>query len=185
MKKLLLSLAAVAMGFAASAQIGVGLSGGFNLPMGDFGDKDKGGFKSGFGVGVHGRYALNDNMQVGLNTGYYSWTNATLDKVTFRIIPIAGVFDYYFMTEGFKPYAGLDVGFYLGQAALDGKTDNIDAVNKFGLAPHLGAAYGVSDNLDIFGNVAYNMIFAKDDDTGQSDINYIGINVGIMYKIGN
>ena len=183
MKKLILTLSIVAASAAAYAQIGIGISGGMNVPMGDFGDKDKGGFKSGFGVGIHGTYALNDNMKVGLNTGYFSYTNAVIDVVTFRIIPIEATFQYYFADDGFKPYAGLGLGMYLGQAAVDGKTDNIDAQNKFGINPHVGAAYAINDNLDVFGQLGYNMIFAKDDATGAVDLNSLKINIGVMYNI--
>lgn len=183
MKKLILTLGIFAASAAAYAQIGIGISGGMNVPMGDFGDKDKGGFKSGFGVGIHGTYALNDNMKVGLNTGYFSFTNASSDLITLRIIPVEATFQYYFATDAFKPYAGLGAGMYLCQAALDGKTDGIDAVNKFGINPHVGAAYAINDNMDLFGQVGYNMIFSKDDAKGTVDFSSLKINIGVMYNI--
>ena len=124
-------------------------------------------------------------MKVGLNTGYYSFTSQASDKITFTVIPVLGVFDYYFMTDGIKPYAGLDLGMYLGQVALDGKSDGIDATNKFGIAPHAGVAYGISDAMDVFGSVGYNWIFNKDDGKGTKDLTYIGVSLGVNYKFGN
>ncbi|MCF8429410.1 MAG: porin family protein [Bacteroidia bacterium] len=184
-KKIALVIALATIGtFGADAQISVGGSLGVNMPVSDFGDS-KTGFKTGFGIGLQGRYDLNDNMKVGVNTGYYSFTSQVFDKFTFRIIPVVAVFDYYFMTEGVKPYLGLDLGMYLGQGANDGKTDGIDATNKFGVSPHAGVAYEVNDMIDVFGNVGYNMIFNKDDAKGEKDITYLAVNFGVSYNFNN
>jgi opacity protein-like surface antigen len=181
-KKIALIIALATVGtFSAKAQISIGGSLNINSPLSDFGDS-KTGFKTGFGIGLQGRYDLNDNMKVGVNTGYYSFTNQLSDKITFRIIPVVAVFDYYFMTEGIKPYVGLDLGMYLGQTSIDGKTDGIDATNKFGIAPHAGVAYEVNDVIDVFGNLGYNMIFNKDDAKGEKDITYLAINLGVSYS---
>ena len=182
-KKIALIIALATVGtFSAEAQISIGGSLGVNMPLSDFGDS-KTGFSTGLGIGLQGRYDLNDNMKVGLNTGYYSFSAQVSDKITFRVIPVVAVFDYYLMTEGVKPYVGLDFGMYLGQLALDGKTDDIDPINKFGIAPHAGVAYEVNDMLDVFGNVGYNMIFNKDDANGEKDITYLAINLGVSYSI--
>ena len=181
MKKLLLSLAVVAMGFAASAQISVGAYGGLGLPMGDLSD---GKYKMGFGGGIVGNYALNDNMTAGVNIGYYSFTNEASDDITMTSIPIMGTFNYYFTDEGFKPFVGAEVGISMvtSKFSLLGTTiEGSSSAFGFGLVG--GAAYGLNDNMDVFAAVKYNSFSLGGDLTGT--LAYLPINVGIVYKLGN
>lgn len=179
MKKLLLSLAVVAMGFAASAQISVGAMGGVALPMGDMKDVAK--MKMGFGGGVAGAYALNENMSAGLSIGFYSFTSEVSSDFTLTALPILGNFTYYLMTDGFKPFLTADVG--LGMMTAKSSFFGVSTETKenaFGYGIGAGAAYGISDQLDVFGSVKYSSYA-----TTGSATTWIPITVGVMYKLGN
>jgi outer membrane protein W len=179
MKKLLLAAVVVLFVISANAQMKIGVGGGVGLPMGDFGTS----FKMGFGGGANAKKMLSENVALGLGVGYYSFTakdEAGGSDFTMSFIPITGIFNYYFATEGFKPYAGADLGFFMttakvslfGMSASTSETD-------FGFAPTLGfeAALGESMGLDV--NAKYNYIM-----TAGTATSYIGINVGLVFKLG-
>jgi len=173
-KKISLFAAVIFMAITANAQIkligGVGLA----MPMGDFADVAK----TGFGINVGGKYMLNEKMAVGANLGYFMM-GEEIDGVKISVMPIMGSFTYYFGSEGFKPYAGVDLGFYSSKAKYD---DNLgmddDSETDFGFAPTVGFEYGFSDNLALDVNAKYNYI--NSDPDAQS---FIGINVGIVYTL--
>ncbi len=185
--------------FTSNAQIAIGLTGGMGLPMGDMSNKDKGSLGSGFGGGLTGRYFLNDNMAVGVNISYFSFTvNDVPSGVTasYNNMPITAAFDYYFMDEGFKPYAGLEAGFINASYKTSANSTDIN-FSKGGLlvAPVVGFAYGINDNIDLMLNAKYmyGMTSGKQDVTvsGTSlsvdtyDATFLNFNLGVSYKLGN
>lgn len=175
MKKILLSIAMVVAGAAAYAQISVGAYGGAALPMGDLSDAK---WKTGFGGGISGRYWLNDNMAAGVNIGYYSMSNETFSGASLSFMPITAAFDYYFMTEGLKPYAGLELGMTNATSKIEffGVTAEASEANfSYGIV--VGAAYGINDNMDVFANLKYFSVLSD------PSMNILPINVGINYKI--
>lgn len=210
MKKLnLFALAAIVMltlGVSknANSQISVGLTGGVGLPMGEFGDKAKGAAETGFGGGIQGRYAINDNIHAGIGLGYYMFKGPEFDlsalggpKFTssYSIMPITLSGEYYFMTDGFKPFATIDLGMYGWGSKVESSAYTVSGVNfpatttekketKFGFGIGAGAAYGLSDNLDIMGSLKYNS-FSATSGTSTISISWIGINVGVAMKFGN
>ncbi|MFY7732275.1 MAG: OmpW family outer membrane protein [Bacteroidia bacterium] len=204
MKKTILKMIAVAgivtgSVFTSNAQIAIGLTGGMGLPMGDMSNKDKGSLGSGFGGGLTGRYFLNDNMAVGVNISYFSFTvNDVPSGVTasYNNMPITAAFDYYFMDEGFKPYAGLEAGFINASYKTSANSTDIN-FSKGGLlvAPVVGFAYGINDNIDLMLNAKYmyGMTSGKQDVTvsGTSvsvdtyDATFLNFNLGVSYKLGN
>ncbi len=208
LKKIALIIAlATVVTFSAMAQVSVGLTGGMGLPMGDMANKDKMNLGSGFGGGLTGRYFLNDNMAVGLNLSYFSFAvNDVPSGVTasYSNMPITAAFDYYFMDEGIKPYAGLEAGFLYSSIkssqTVSGKTVDVTG-SKSGLliAPVVGVAYGVNDALDIMLNAKYmyGMTSGKADITATGgaqtqttsidwyDATFVNINLGVSYKFGN
>jgi outer membrane protein W len=190
-KKIALFAVAALLAVGASAQIKVNVSGGLFKPTGDFGDVAK----MGFGGNVGGKYMLNEKMAVGASVGYYvaSGSDDVIDlykflsgsndvKVNFTIIPIVGNFSYYFMTDGFKPYAGLDLGFYSakGKLEIDGtdytKEAGLEGETKLGLAPVVGFEYAFSDKLALDVNAKYNYIMTEEDATTA-----FGLNVGVVF----
>jgi outer membrane protein W len=207
-KKIALIIALATVGtFSATAQISVGLTGGMGLPMGDMADKAKMDLGSGFGGGLTGRYFLNDNMAVGLNLSYFSFAVNNIPSgatASYSNMPITAAFDYYFMDEGIKPYAGIEAGFLY--SSIKSTTSILGTAfeatgSKSGLliAPVVGVAYGVNDALDIMINAKYmyGMTSGKMDVTttsgGQSQTNsidwydatFVNINLGVSYKFGN
>jgi outer membrane protein W len=204
MKKTILKMIAVAgivagSVFTSNAQIAIGLTGGFASPMGDMSNKDKGSLGSGFGGGLTGRYFLNDNMAVGVNLSYFSFTvNDVPSGITasYNNMPITAAFDYYFIDEGFKPYAGLEAGFINASYKTSANGTDIN-FSKGGLlvAPVVGFAYGINDNIDLMLNAKYmfGMTSGKQDVTvsGTSisvdtyDATFLNFNLGVSYKLGN
>jgi outer membrane protein W len=204
MKKTILKMIAVAgivtgSVLTSNAQIAIGLTGGFGSPMGDMSNKDKGSLGSGFGGGLTGRYFVNDNMAVGVNLSYFSFTvNDVPSGVTasYNNMPITAAFDYYFMDEGFKPYAGLEAGFI--NTSYKTSTGGADiSFSKGGLlvAPVVGFAYEINDNIDLMLNAKYmyGMTSGKQDVTVSGvtgsvetyDATFLNINLGVSYKLGN
>lgn len=183
-------LLALGASINANAQFSVGLSGGLGIPMGDMGDETKGGIKTGFGVDLQGRYHINDNMAVGLNFAYYSWGTAiSIPGITasFTTIPIMGAFDYYFSTDDFKPFAGIEVGYTTWKTEVTGSFFGmpIDASSNGGglaFAPVVGASYAINDQFDVFGKLKYFYGMTEDTDKGSPNLTYLGINAGVSMK---
>lgn len=180
-KKIALFAVAAFFAVSASAQIKVNVGGGLALPMGDFGD----GFKMGYGVNVGGKYMLNEKMAVGASLGYFMFTPKDEVEgidVKFSMMPIVGNFTYYFGTEGFKPYAGADLGFYMWKFKQEGEFMGIpfdveDNGSDIGFAPIVGFEYGFSDKLALDVNAKYNYVMTE----GEAST-YVGINVGVSYS---
>jgi opacity protein-like surface antigen len=171
--------ALILVSFTANAQLKIGAGLNFGLPTGDFGDIAK----LGIGGGISGKYMLNDNMSLGLGISYLSFTEKEDSKGKYNILPIAANFSYYFATEGFKPYAGLDLGMASFVYKYDG-TKFGDSETKLCFAPVVGFEYGFSDNLALDVNAKYMIVNMKDDDTGAKNLTYIGINAGLVFSLG-
>lgn len=189
--------------FTSNAQISVGLTGGVGLPMGDFGDKAKLNLGTGFGGGITARYWLNEKMAVGLNASYFSFTPNDIPSgatASMSVLPISAGFDYYFMEEGIKPFAGLELG--IVNNSISSSSSGIDVTgSKTGLivAPVLGVAYGITDAIDVSLNAKYmyGMTDGKIDLTAKGNgvsltqsqdyfnTTYVGVNLGVSYKFGN
>lgn len=201
--------------FTSNAQISIGLTGGFGTamdlakPLGGNGDKLAS--ENGFGGGITGRYWLNDNMAVGINANYFSFkTKDVPSGVTssYSVLPISLAFDYYFMNDGFKPFAGLEAGYMIGSwiakydanYAGNGNPAFESSFKNNGLfvAPVVGAAYGINDNFDIILNAKYMLGL----NGGKQDLSYsisgfpsmqidieassfVNVNLGVSYKFGN
>ena len=173
MRKLMTILLAIVLiaGFTTTskAQISIGANVGLAMPMGDWSD----GYNMGFGGSANGEYALNDNMSLGLNIGYYSFGGKT-DGYSWSFIPIVADFKYSFMTEGFMPYAGLGLGMFMGTSKVDFMGISMSASeSKFGFVPTAG--FWMGDSFKWGASLKYNIV---------SDVSYLGINVGIIYPLG-
>ena len=182
---------------AINAQIKLGLSPGIQLPLGDFGDA----VNLGFGGGISGEYLVTENIGVGLNVGYFTFSGKDLPagyKDSYSIIPITLDGKYYFMTEGFKPYGGLDLGLYMLGNKWETPEENLgfgvvipaesksETKSYFGFAPVVGVQYDLTDNLALDLNLKYNYVLSGEKVEGEKtpDFTSFGINVGIVYTIG-
>jgi hypothetical protein len=175
MKKIRLLLLAL-LGFIAitvQGQILGGITIGPQIPMGDLSD----GFKVGFGFHVVGKYMLKENMAVGLNLGYSKF-GSDYEGVSCSFMPITGLFEYHFGTGNIKPYVGADLGLYnVGAKVKYMGISSSDSEIHLGFAPTGGVLYGLTDLLSLCGNLKYNLVFQ--DETSS----FLGINVGVIYKI--
>ncbi|MDR1678186.1 MAG: porin family protein [Prevotellaceae bacterium] len=169
------------VGGVANAQIKLGIDLGLQVPMGDFEKMAE----VGLGGNVNGEYAITENIGAGLSIGYYKFSfkdNGFGEDESFTVTPVALNGKYYFMTEGLKPYAGLDLGMYF----LSSTFENSEVKGKFGLAPVVGLQYDFSDNMAINANVKYNYIMAGEkEELGADALTSFGINVGVVYTLGN
>lgn len=166
--------------FSASAQIGIGGTVGLTLPMGDFGN----GLNTGFGFNVMGKYNLSENMAVGASVGYSSF-GTDVDGYSFGVVPITALLEYSFASGPFKPYFGSDLGLYMFRSKftiLGRSSSSTDTY--FGLAPTAGVLYDINDNLSLCGNLKYNVTFTKDALDQNQTSTWLGINAGIIYKLG-
>jgi len=122
MKKIILSLLAVFAFGAAQAQDG-GFKAGVHLglPMGDAGDV----YSFNFGLDVAYMWAISDDFQAGVTTGYSYFSGKELDfgdgtfKVNGAFIPVAASGQYSFSDNFF---GGADLGYalYAGDGDGDG-----------------------------------------------------------------
>jgi len=187
MKKLMTIVIAIVIiaGFTSTtkAQISLGLKAGIALPMGTpFSD----GYGMGFGASAIGEYALNENMAIGLNIGYYAFSGKNMPsgyEASIGIIPILADFKYYFATEGFRPYVGAGLGMYMVSSSVTtpvvtvngytygGKVTGSDS--RFGFDPKVG--FWMGEAFKYGASIEYNIA---------SDFNHLGINIGFIYQLG-
>lgn len=171
MKKLLTIIGlttsmAIFVNNAKAQKISVGANFGFLKPSNVEGH---------MGIMLQAKYSLNDNMRLGINLGYY-FKSYSLGESSIKSIlsPYTATFEYLFSTEGFKPYAGLDLGVY--RWVVSGEGLAIGASN-FGIAPTLGTDYDISEKFGINANFKYNYIMTQVASTGA-----ISFNAGIYIK---
>lgn len=183
MKKLLVlgvTLALVAFlaaGLSATERKGMfaaDLGGVLTLPMGDFGDAFKMGWRAGANVG----YFVTDQIQVGA-TGAYSQNKvddtSSTDKL--NIWQFGGFGKYMFKMQNptIAPYVKAGVSMYNGKLSTTGSTGSTD----FGINGGLGASFAVSPTASVFVEGAYHNIF-----TDVSSTNYLACNAGLSLMFG-
>jgi len=190
MKKIFLA-AAVFCGFAVAssqAQIQVGAHGIYNKLLGDAGEDAP----AGFGGGVQARYFVSPKFAVGLGVDYIAHSDeeeffGVTVKSTATIMPITLNASYFFTEEGFRPYAGLNLGMYSlgGSVEVAGEKEDAETQTKFGLAPMVGAQYMFNEMVGLDLNVRYHYIMNKDEDAGVADnTTAFGVNLGLVFNFG-
>ncbi len=176
----------------ASAQFSIGANAGVAMPVGSFEQK----YNMGFGGYATVAYALNTNMSIGLNAGFYAFKGTDFpagSKPSTRILPVFLDFKYYLNTEGFMPYVGTGIGLYsvftssttpdIPANIVGGLTiapaipsfERLDSYGKFGISPTVG--FWAGDELKFGASVTYHIII--------SDAANIGVNIGMLYSFGN
>jgi hypothetical protein len=173
MKKLLFTILSIGiLSYSASAQFHVELGLNFNSPQGDFADQ----YDLGVGAYIEPKYALNDNIDLGLLIGANGFAGATqsIGGVTtsaeaITATTVLGTATYRFTSSGITPYGGLGLGIYAfkaaeisvgGGAAVTGESNS-----EFGFAPRAGVYLG---RLNL--GAAYNIV---------KDANFIQFNLGV------
>jgi len=180
MRKLTFVLAFFASCFFANAQetsfkpFKVDLASGYAIPSGS-------GSKGGVLFAVEPKYALNDNITLGLRMEAAVTARAAVTEDGEKVegdVKASGSYlvtgDYYFNTNKFRPFAGLGAGLYrLAAVSFDSDTEEgeIGVDSKFGFAPRAGFEYGHFRTA-----LEYN--FAGK--TGSINNHYIGIKMGFF-----
>jgi opacity protein-like surface antigen len=147
---------------------------GIQLPMGDFGD----GANTGFGLSGIFQYQLQPQIIVGGTLGYQSW-GGQAEGFSWSNIPIMGLINYQFNTEGLIPFVGAELGLNMLSASYDifGFSGSSSST-EFGINILGGVEQRLNENLSWRVNAKYNMILASG-----SNITYLGINAGVMYHL--
>jgi len=177
---------------ASYAQFSVGAKIGTGMPVGSFGQK----YNGGIGGFANVSYSINDKMQIAFNAGFYYFKGTDFPKGTepfASVMPIFLDYKYYLNTDGFMPYAGLGLGMFITKTSITSPaTDAVyvggalqtpakikevltTSAAKFGIAPSLG--FFVGNDIKWGASVSYNITF--------SDANFIAINAGISFPVGN
>jgi len=153
----------------------------------------------GFSFGLHARYFINDNMAAGLNFGYSFVGAQDMNKIGSGVIgvmtirPIMAAFDYYFLTDKFRPYAGLEFGVITTSLTItDGLASLTGSGTGIAVAPVLGVQMDFTDHFGIMANVKYmygmnehKWDSTKPDDAGIAATSYIGYNLGVNFTFGD
>lgn len=178
MKKLTFSLILLAIAFFSNAQdlafkpFKVDFSGGYATPS------SGNGAKGGALFAIEPKYALTDNLTVGLRMEAALMVRASLDPNATDAGDVKGsasylaTADYYFNTNDFRPFVGVGAGLYqTATADLSSSTGEVNSGNKFGVAPRVGFEYS-HFRLAVEYNVAGK--------TGDINNSYLGIKLGFF-----
>ena len=179
MKKVLLSALILGSAVVSNAQstvfkpFKVDLALGYAMPGGS-------GAKGGILFAVEPKYAINDNIALGLRMEGAVMARAAVSpngQEASGDVKASGSYlatgDYYFNTNSFRPFAGVGVGLFKNAAvAFDTGTaeaNEVAASSKFGAAPRVGFEAGHFRMA-----IEYN-VMGK---TGSINNNYLGIKIG-------
>jgi len=188
MKIFLLSLFITAFAITANAQsetfkpFRVDLTPGLALFSGS-------GSSTGFLIAIEPKYALTDNISVGLRyEGAIAASSTSIDfsnenaefsggsNIKFRSSYLL-TGDYYFNTNSFRPFFGAGAGMFgVASANFDMMSENFESSTasagyKFGFAPRIGAEFN-----HFRAAVEYNVVGK----TGKESNNYIGVKIGFF-----
>ncbi|KAF0141517.1 MAG: hypothetical protein FD122_1509 [Stygiobacter sp.] len=166
----------------AQTKLGLGVSGSYLNPTGDFGDV----YKSGFGGTANLTYDLSDNFQLSAIAGYsqFSFNNEKYNELLsaffssfgtevkvdiqskLKIIPLMIGGKYFFSSSNFRPYSELNLGLHLvsvdaSSIKVNGETLNAVAEQSkstLGWGLGVGFLYKVAPkvNIDINGKICGN-----------------------------
>lgn len=178
MKKIVLGALILGSAFISSAQstvfkpFKVDLALGYAMPGGS-------GSKAGVLFAVEPKYAINDNIALGLRMEAAVMARANVNSANDQFdadVKASGSYvatgDYYFNTNSFRPFAGVGAGLYTIAAAYgdsNGEVVELAASNKFGAMPRVGFEAGHFRMA-----VEYNIVGKS----GSINNNYLGIKIG-------
>lgn len=177
MRKIFLFALALSCAALSNAQtfkpFKVDLATGYAIPGGE-------GSKGGVLFAVEPKYAVNDNITVGLRMEGALTARASVDangelkegdvKASASYL-LTG--DYFFSTNKFRPFAGAGAGLYklAGVEVTSTTTGDVESGSKFGFAPRAGFEFGH------FRMAAEYNVIGK---TGEIKNSYMGIKLGFF-----
>ncbi|MFN6943806.1 MAG: hypothetical protein ACK4ND_02590 [Cytophagaceae bacterium] len=166
------------------AQVSLGFTGSFNLPVGALGDM----YRSGVGGTTTIKLMISEDMAIGANLGYHYYAvQGAFQTFSNSFMPITALLEYYFSDDDIRPYAGIDIGAYNYRVAqrFGGQTFS-DSRILFGFAPNVGALIALSDGLDLNLNVKYNYIFHTPPlSNTPRPFAYFGLGAGLFINFGD
>ena len=187
MKKILFTiLAVITLHTVSQAQFSLGVTGGPALSTGSSSNF----IDNGYGLGIDARYQISPNVIAGLSFQRFSQGASLLGlnlPADFTISPITASVAFTPMTKGITPYVGIKGGIYDTRVDLGSLFDI--SRSYFGFAPTAGVLVPVSDLIDIHANVEYHTVFVNEsipltEVSLSENINFVPINIGISFKLG-
>jgi hypothetical protein len=169
MKKLVVFL--LILNFVSSvsySQLSGGGSAGFFTPLGETAGDTQ------FGLALMGRFAVSDEINVGLNFGYYQNSQSVFGmQFTAFSMPVALTAEYLFSDNEFRPYGSFDLGLYTFGVRGSGNTNSS---SYLAVAPGVGGRYALSRNLDLDVSLKYHLILREN-----NNASFFGTNIGLLY----
>lgn len=166
-------VALMAAGLSAAdrkGMIGVGVGGGVLLPMGDFGDVAKLGWRAGVGAG----YFVTDDIAVGA-TAAYAENKADSGSAKSKTLEFGAFGKYMFKMQNDKmaPYLKVGAGMYNSKVSgVSGSSTD------FGANGGVGVGFKVSPTASIFVEGAFHNIFSD------PSANFITGTAGVVFMFG-
>ncbi|WP_197432661.1 outer membrane protein [Pseudovibrio brasiliensis] len=162
----------LSLGSATLHADGIGVFGGDELTLNDEG------FNGRIGVGTH----ISNNVRIGLEGGYASFSEDATDVKVWDILAVA----YYDFNNdtAFTPYVGLGAGFAQQKVEINGALDD-QTSNHFSMKVGSGVGYAISENLELLAEHSFQYNFKAElfDDIDTVDISAYQnqFNVGLRY----
>ncbi|MGD1893745.1 MAG: outer membrane beta-barrel protein [Cyclobacteriaceae bacterium] len=201
MRHLVYTLLFIIFGFqAANAQLSTGMTLGPTVPVGKFSDIAG----VGFNFTIESRYALTENLNVGLNIGYVrngyakdlrngietvlsqrAGGNIELSTARYSAVPVTLVGEYIFGDNELRPFAGLELGGYIvsNKLAVERGGEETDSNTALGLGIMGGALYEIADELDVMATLKFTTTTGAIDFGEKRGVTYLSINFGVRYRL--
>ena len=166
----------------AQGKMGIGITAGASIGMGDFGTA----YGTGFGGDGTFMYMVGRNLDVTGSAGYHTWSK---NSASFHTIPVLIGLRYYVGNGKVMPYLAAKAGMYFSSSTVDVPSYTIGGItvgggsvsastSDFGFLGGVGVLFPAGRNLDIDVNAGYNLITTSGSSTGYIDING-GVRIGL------
>jgi hypothetical protein len=151
-------------------------------------------FSLGVGAAVDVKYMIASNISIGVTAGFHhyfmangwenSWYNQwgyTYKDASTNLTPIRASINYYFGSQLFKPYGGIEAGVNIQHSSYSyydssyGWIKNDNKETHFALAPNAGIELGLGDHFSLDFNAKYNGF----------DQSYFSFKFGIIIIVGS
>ncbi len=180
----------------AQSELAVSFTGNYNIANKTINEK----FKNGFGGSTEFYYSFDDSplsVSLSFSLANFAATNEYLEayknaqqnilpfeySIHYFSVPVLAAVNYRFLREKkFQPFLGIGAGLYtlvhkIKQTGNYTSDTQKDFSYKFGVYPHLGAIYNISDGIGVLFKAGYNQTF------GDGNNSYTDLRLGIIYKI--
>lgn len=146
-------------------------------------------FDFGFGGKLTGEYFLNDNIGVGVDIGYITFSetaefsnpftgNVITQDIDVNIVPIQATGTYHLdASEDFDVFGGAGVGVAI---VGDGESET-DSETNLAFSPRIGASYAFSDKLRGNFTGSFLVVTAEEDDADSAQ--FLNFNLGVTYTL--